>query len=127
MKEVKTMAYNLGIDRDNRKSEEDYEKAAKHVAAAIKSYCLRPPVEESAPFDNSVDSSGKPKEQYYMEWWRIGDEQAHIENGEFHTNDIRNFVKTFLSFNKYTIVYLVRCRDNTVLKNARSTVRNVAR
>lgn len=116
------MAFNLGINDDNKRNNESLRNAEKHVSLAISLY------EESkedveVEFDNTKDAGGKPKVKYYLEWWRIGDEKNAVQNGTFHTNNIKHFVKTFIGLNKYTIVYLERVADGRVLKDARSTLR----
>lgn len=117
------MAYNLGLA--NKKDEENYQTAKKQVELAITLYGQRGQQEEieAIKFDNSVDHAGRPKEKYYMEWWKIGTPKTHIDSGEFHSNDIKSFARTFLGLQKYTIVYLKRVRDGRVMKNARNTLR----
>lgn len=59
------------------------------------------------------------KNEYYMEWWRIGDQATDINTGMFRSSYIKNFVKMFMGFRRYTIVYLERCHDRKVLWNRR--------
>ena len=115
------MAYNLGLS-DNKKDDEYHSAAKKQVELAITLHGQEEEV-EGVKFDNSVDLSGKPKEKYYIEWWKIGNDKKHIDAGEFHSNNIKSFVKLFLGLQKYTIVYLKRVRDDRVMKDARDTLR----
>lgn len=122
------MAFNRGIEHEDKSNTEWKLKMEKDVEDAITLHVdlgeKKPVVEEEkAKFDNSVALDGSKKEKYYMEWWEIGTSKADIEAGEFHSSNIKHFIKTFLGFQKYTVVYLKRCRDNAVMKDARSTLR----
>ena len=61
--------------------------------------------------------------EYYMEWWKIGDEHNAIESGHFHTAALRYFLTIFLGFKKYTVIYLERVQDGKVIRDARNTLR----
>jgi len=63
------------------------------------------------------------RRKYYIEWWKIGTDNALIESGEFHTANIKNFARKFLATGKYTLVYLRREVDGKVLQDRRSTLR----
>jgi len=62
------------------------------------------------------------KQEYYMEWWKIGSPANVWSASNFHTADIQTFVGKFLALKKYTIVYLRREKDLRVMKDARNTL-----
>lgn len=77
---------------------------------------LLPPPANNAPLGENLE--------YYIEWWKIGTGHTDIENGTFHSANIRSFIKMFLKTGKYTVVYLRREKDQRVLKDARGTHRH---
>ena len=60
------------------------------------------------------------KEKYRIEWWQIGTNEKDIQMGEFHSANLKHFVKVFRSSGRYTLIYLERVRDGKVLFDRRS-------
>jgi len=81
--------------------------------------------QKSAPLKPIVGKLAAPgeKKEYYMEWWVVGTEHKLIEQGNFHTANIKYFLQTFLKTKKYTVVYLENVKTGNVVRDARSTLR----
>ena len=60
------------------------------------------------------------KREYYMEWWKYGNDEKDIDIGHFHSSNLKHFLKLFISFKKYNLIYLMRCQDEKVLWNRRA-------
>jgi hypothetical protein len=93
------------------------------------SFNPRPHLDDVKPEDKAVIPAtpslppavaANPKKEYYMEWWEIGSPSSDIRCGLFHTAKIKHFVRMFMAFKKYTIVFLMRQHDQNVLWDRRS-------
>jgi len=62
----------------------------------------------------------KIKREYYMEWWKHGNDEKDIDIGHFHSSNLKRFLRLFISFKKYNLIYLMRCQDKKVLWNRRA-------
>jgi len=60
------------------------------------------------------------KREYYMEWWKLGSQENDIRVGYFHSGKVKAFVKMFMNFKSYNIIYLERVHDKKVLWNRRA-------
>ena len=52
-----------------------------------------------------------PRLKYHMEYWKIGDSADQVQNCEFHSAFIDDFIKKFSCLG-YTILYL-KCLSNS--------------
>ncbi len=72
---------------------------------------------------NGIRKDGK--REYYMEWWQLGDPETAIAVGTFHSSHIKAFVKMFMGFKKYIVIFLRREHDQKILWDKRSGNRQV--
>ena len=52
-----------------------------------------------------------PRLKYRLEYWKVGDSAYQVQNCEFHSAFIKNFINKFSGLGKYTILYL-KCLSN---------------
>ena len=65
------------------------------------------------------------KNEYYIEWWKLGTDARDIEGGHFRTNNLKHFVRLFGTFKHLAMVLLKRCHDDKILYDRRIGSRQV--
>jgi hypothetical protein len=68
------------------------------------------------------EMTNKPSVEYYMEWWKVGDNHKDIRCDNFNCRELKAFLKTFLTVER-TVIYLERVKDGRVIRDARATLR----
>ena len=52
-----------------------------------------------------------PRLKYHLEYWKVGDSAYQVQNCEFHSAFIDDFIEKFSGLGKYTVLYL-KCLSN---------------
>ena len=60
-----------------------------------------------------------PRLKYHLEYWKIGDSAVQVQNCEFHSAFIDDFIKKFSGLGKYTVLYLECLSNSRVLIDKR--------
>ncbi len=62
------------------------------------------------------------KQEFFIEWWTLGNEETNIESATFHIciKHLKQFLELFQHGHKRSILFLKRCDDNKVLIEKRS-------
>lgn len=67
-----------------------------------------------------INKSDRWEDAYYIEWWKLGNDERDIEASQFHTPSLDHFIATFKSCKHLSLVFLKRCHDNKVLYDKRA-------
>ena len=60
-----------------------------------------------------------PRLKYHLEYWKIGDSADQVQNCEFHSAFIDDFIEKFSGLGKYTVLYLECLSNGRVLIDRR--------
>ena len=60
-----------------------------------------------------------PRLKYHLEYWKVGDSAYQVQNCEFHSAFIDDFIEKFSGLGKYTILYLKCLSSGRVLIDRR--------
>ena len=73
---------------------------------------------------NTASTNDLPRMKYHLEYWEIGDNADQIQNCEFHTAFIDDFIRKFSGLGKYTVLFLKCISSGRVLIDRRGTWNN---